>query len=136
MNLTTVQTPSCSANPNAVRNFLHRQLEIWTPEIFQVITRRTNLRTLLQETRFNDRSLGQTFGHESVNRFLNSDAILQDATDLISVLRDLFSIVCLMTCIFENVNNMQFALAMVDCIDLYKPQQLTLQKMNSFMDDC
>jgi len=64
--------------------------------------------------------VGQLFyRHESVNRFLNN-GILQNATDSVSELQDLFGIVSLMACIVKNFNNMQLAPAMADCMDLYR----------------
>jgi len=79
----------------------------------------TQLRTLISKTKSSGRYLWQIFGHESVNRSLN-DARLQDATDLVSVLQDLFRIVCVVACMVNNFNNMQLAPAMTDCMDLYK----------------
>jgi len=69
MGLMMMQTSS-SANYSNVLNFLNKQLEIWTP----AITRHTDLRTHILETRINGRSLEQTFGHESVTRFPYNDA--------------------------------------------------------------
>jgi len=71
------------------------------------------------------------YGHESVNRFLN-DAMLQDATYLVSVLQDLFSIVSLMACIVKNFNNMQLAPAMADCIDLYRRTTTHFTEIDQF----
>jgi len=113
-----MQTPS-SPNVNAVRNFLRRQLEIWTPAIVQAITRQTDLRTLVCETIINGRSLGQIFGNESVNRFLN-DARLQ-LMQLIWFQRYGSFQHCLFKGLHvKNFNDMQLALAMADCMDLYR----------------
>jgi len=126
MRLTLLTIPGMTTSKN-VLNFLLGQLQNWAPEIYEEVERVTDVEAFFRSIRLNGKSLGDIFGEENLDKFLD---VARGALHMIQVLADLVSIVCLMASIVENFMHMQWKSVLKDCLELYGTVKSALREEN------